>query len=80
MDDISIRLDEALTAFQEVAEAVGVDEALTEIDDTTLQLFWRQWPDVSGWAGALWRRLNADLERPATEVQDPDLDEVGGPG
>jgi hypothetical protein len=45
-----------------------------------LQTFWREWPHASVWAGTLWRHLNRDLETPARERSDVELDEVGGTG
>jgi hypothetical protein len=54
---------------------------VTELDDITLQVFWRDWPHLSSWAGALWRRLNTELARPATPTSGSDLDpDVGGEG
>lgn len=73
------RLIEALERLQEVADDVTPDEAVDAFDDATLQLFWRDWPNVSSWAGALWRRLDADLARASTPPQD-EFDDVGGEG
>jgi hypothetical protein len=47
---------------------------------TTLQVFWRDWPRVGAWAGALWRQLDADLAVPSSSMNDADIDEVGGEG
>ena len=80
MEDVSDRFVEALTMLDRVADELPVDEAVKELDDITLQVFWRDWPHLSSWAGALWRRLNAELSRPATPARDSDLDEVGGEG
>lgn len=80
MSDVSARLEEALSALQEVVDAIGPEQAHAELDDTMLQLFWREWPDLSSWAGALWRHLNEDLAEPASQVQDSELDEVGDGG
>jgi hypothetical protein len=35
---------------------------------------------VGAWAGALWRRLDADLAVPSSSMDDADIDEVGGEG
>jgi hypothetical protein len=78
VDDPSDDLLRALDLLNEVADALPADQALDEIDDATLQTFWREWPRASAWAGALWRRLNAELEQPARLAADPDLDEIGG--
>ena len=79
MDDGGERLVEALEALQDVAGEVTPDEALTAFDDATLQVFWRDWPNISSWSGALWRRLNEDMAQPSTAPQD-ELDEIGGEG
>lgn len=67
-----------MAAFGEVADAITAENAAEALDDATLQLFWRDWPNLSSWAGALWRRLNDQLAEPATPPRDPELDEVGG--
>lgn len=79
MDDAGDRLVDALERLQGVADDVTPDEAADAFDDATLQAFWRDWPNVSSWAGALWRRLDADLAR-AGAPADEDLDDVGGEG
>jgi len=77
-DGLGERLLDALTALDEVSGELTADEALAELDDATLQVFWRDWPNITAWAGALWRRLNDDLAQPARPRTDADLDEVGG--
>jgi hypothetical protein len=79
MDDrIPDRLLEALSDLDDVADEVTAHEAAAALDEATLQVFWRQWPRVGAWAGALWREINQDLMAPASPHDDPDLDEVGG--
>lgn len=80
VDEAPDRLLDALSALESVADAVTTDEAATRFDDATLQVFWRDWPRVSSWAGALWRRLDTDLAVPSSSLDDPDIDEVGGEG
>jgi hypothetical protein len=80
MDDLSDRLLAALSALETVTGEVTTDEAAAQFDDATLQVFWRDWPRVGAWAGALWRRLDADLAVPSSSMVDADLDEVGGEG
>lgn len=80
MNDASDRLLDALAAFEGVADEVTADEAAQRFDDAALQVFWRTWPRVGSWAGALWRQLDTDLAVPASSVADPDVDEVGGEG
>ena len=77
-DELGERLLDGLAGLDEVSGELTADEALTELDDATLQVFWRDWPNISAWAGAVWRRLNEDLAQPATPPADADLDEVGG--
>lgn len=76
--DASDRLIEALTEFERVADELTPDAASDRLDPAALQTFWREWPDVSSWAGALWRRLNDELATPARPQRDPERDEVGG--
>jgi hypothetical protein len=79
-DESAQRLIQALGELEAVASAVSPEEAVRSLDEATLQVFWRDWPNISSWAGALWRRLNQDLAGPARPSQDPDLDETGGSG
>ena len=78
-DDAGARLIEALTQLEEVADRVTADEAVRVLDEATLQVFWRDWPQLSGWAGALWRRLNQDMATPARPLDDQ-AEETGGSG
>lgn len=80
MDDAAARLVEALDLLADVGDAVSPHDAAAAFDDATLQLFWREWPRASGWAGSLWRLLDADLARAARPAGDPELDEIGGSG
>jgi hypothetical protein len=80
MDDVSDRLLEALSVLDSVTGEVTTDEAAARFDDAALQVFWRDWPRVGAWAGALWRQLDADLAVPSSSVNDADIDEVGGEG
>ena len=61
MADVAEQLLEAMEAFDEVADSITADEAMSELDESTLQLFWRDWPRISSWAGSLWRQLNEEL-------------------
>lgn len=80
MEDAADQLEEALDRLAEVAGGVSPHDAVTELDDATLQLFWREWPRVAGWAGTLWRLLDADLAAAARPAGDPTFDEIGGSG
>ena len=79
-DEIAGRLIQALNELEGVADAMTADEAVRSLDDATLQVFWRDWPHISSWAGAVWRRLNQDLAEPARPPKESDLDEIGGSG
>ena len=74
------RLLEVLAQLGAVADEVTPDEAAQTLDDATLQVFWRDWPQISSWAGALWRKLNHDLADAARPHGQPDLDDLGGSG
>jgi hypothetical protein len=78
--DVGDRLVSALSHLDAVVDEVSPDEALQAIDDATLEVFWRDWPQINAWAGSLWQRLDEDLAGPATPPQDPELDEVGESG
>ena len=79
-DESAQRLMDALGELETIADTLTPEEAERSLDDATLQVFWRDWPNISSWAGALWRRLNQDLAGPARPPQDADLDETGGSG
>ena len=80
MSDTSDRFVEAISQLEEVADEVTAHDAHRGFDEATLQLFWKNWPHISSWAGALWRLLNDELADAATPPKDPELDEVGGSG
>jgi hypothetical protein len=79
VDEAETLLD-AISKLEEVADAIPPDRAHREFDETTLQVFWKQWPDVAAWAGSLWRLLSDELAQPATPHGDPELDETGAAG
>lgn len=80
MHDPATRLTEALDLLAGVADEFTAEHAAHELDEATLQMFWREWPRMSAWAGSVWRLLNADLERAALPPDDRELDELGGSG
>jgi hypothetical protein len=80
VEDASDRLLKAIEEFERVAEAATSDEAASSFDEPTLQVFWQSWPHISSWAGALWRRLNENLEAAAAPEGKSDFHEVGGEG
>lgn len=71
---------EAISKLQDVSTELTPEEAAQGLEQADLEIFWRNWPDVSAWAGTLWRKLNEDLSEPAAPVTDPELDESGGGG
>jgi hypothetical protein len=80
MDDIGDRFLELIYELEDVVNSVTVERALAEFDETTLQVFWKKWPHLSGWNGRLWAVLSAELAGPSARVADPELDETGGSG
>ena len=80
MDDASDRLLAAIEQIDRVAEDATAEEAAGTFDEATLQVFWQRWPQVSSWAGALWRRLNENLADAATPEEQSEFHEVGGEG
>ena len=74
MDDVSVRFLDALSSLDGVADEVTPDMAAALLDDAALQVFWRDWPRLGSWAGALWRQLNDDLAGPSSAFDDDGLD------
>ncbi len=66
--------------LEEITRAVTTEQAHAEFDELVLQVFWQRWPDLSSWAGSLWRLLSEELAQPATPHLDPELDELGESG
>lgn len=79
MEDIADRFLELIHELEDVTSSISAKRALSDFDETTLQVFWKKWPHVSAWAGSLWSMLSAELSVPATQ-HDPDLDEIGESG
>ena len=71
---------ELLHQFEDLTDAISPEQAHTEFDETTLQLFWKRWPHVSSWTGSLWRMLSEEMSGPSSPHMDPELDEVGESG
>jgi len=80
MDDAGDKLLEVIHELEDVANCLTAQRALTEFDETTLQVFWRKWPQLSSWAGQLWSMLSAELAGPSQRADDAELDETGGSG
>lgn len=80
MEDVGDRFLELIHELEDVANTMTVQRALSEFDETTLQVFWRRWPHVSAWTGQLWSMLSAELSGPSRQSEDPEQDETGGSG
>jgi hypothetical protein len=76
VDEFSDRLLHVLSELEEIADSVTPAEAVRHLEESTLQLFWREWPHVSSWAGSLWRVLNEDIAGPATSGEE--IYDIGG--
>jgi hypothetical protein len=74
------RFLELIQELEDFTDGLSPERAHVEFDETTLQLFWTQWPRVSSWAGSLWRMLSEELSGPSAPYTDPELDEVGESG
>lgn len=77
-DELAERLLAALNELQQIAGAMTAEQAARALDEASLEMFWRDWPDLNSWTGALWRTIDEDHAEPAREVADAELDEVGG--
>jgi hypothetical protein len=71
---------ELMHQFEDFTKTISPEQAHTQFDETTLQLFWMRWPELSSWAGSLWRLLSEELSVPSAPLADPELDEVGESG
>jgi hypothetical protein len=71
---------ELIHQFEDFTDAVSPEQAHTEFDETTLQIFWMRWPQLSAWTGSLWRMLSEEMSGPSAPHRDPELDEVGESG
>jgi len=80
VDDASDRLLATIEDFDRVAGEATPDEAATAFDEATLQVFWQRWPQISSWAGSLWRRLNENLADAAMPADASEFHEIGGEG
>jgi len=74
------RLLDLMHELEDFADEISPERAHAEFDETTLQLFWMRWPQVSSWAGSLWRMLSEEMSGPSAPCADPELDEVGESG
>jgi hypothetical protein len=77
MSDASERFIELITELEDITDELSPADAARSMDDSALQQFWRRWPDVSAWAGSLWRELDQDISDHASPAEDGVID-VGG--
>jgi hypothetical protein len=80
MDDLADEFLDLIHKLEELTDSISTEQAHLRFDETTLQVFWKQWPHISSWAGSLWRMLSEELAGPASPQLDPELDEVGESG
>jgi hypothetical protein len=80
MDATSDQFLELVYQFEDLTRSVSPEQAHTEFDETTLQLFWMRWPEISSWAGSLWRLLSEELSGPGAPHSESELHEVGEGG
>jgi hypothetical protein len=78
--DVDDRFLDLVHDLDEVSRSLTPEQAQARFDGTTLQVFWKRWPDLSAWAGSLWRLLSEEMSGPAAPHLDPELDEVGDSG
>ena len=76
MDEVGDRFLDLVHDLEELTRGLPPEQAHQQFDATTLQVFWKRWPDVSAWAGSLWRLLSEELSGPSAPHMDPELDEL----
>src|SRR5580693_5044061 len=79
MDDSADRFLELIHQLEDFTHSISPDQAHSEFDETTLQLFWMRWPQLSAWSGSLWRLLSEELAGPSAP-HDSELFEMGESG
>ncbi len=79
MDDSNEEFLAIIEDLSDLISTLPAQRALDGFDQTTLQVFWRKWPQVSAWAGWLWSQLSAELAM-ASQQADPEFDEIGESG
>ena len=71
---------ELIHRFEDFTDAVSAEQAHSEFDETTLQIFWMRWPQLSAWTGSLWRMLSEEMSGPSAPHTDSEFHEVGEGG
>jgi hypothetical protein len=80
MDGSADRFLDLIHQLEDFTRSITPDQAHAEFDETTLQLFWMRWPQLSAWAGSLWRMLSEELAGPSAPHDDSELFEIGESG
>jgi hypothetical protein len=78
MSDLGDQFLELIHQLEDFRDAISPEQAHAVFDETTLQVFWKKWPELSLWAGSLWRMLSEEIAVPGSPHLDADLDEIGG--
>ena len=73
------RFLELLHQFEDFTDAISPERAQIEFDETTLQLFWMRWPQVSAWTGSLAHAVGGDV-RPVRAARRPGTGRGGESG
>ena len=76
MDELGDQFLELIHKLEDIRDAITPERAHAAFDETTLQVFWKKWPEL--WAGSLWRMLSEELAVPSAPHRDADFDEIGG--
>jgi hypothetical protein len=80
VDEVADKFLELIHELEDVSRTLSAQQALADFDETTLQVFWRKWPNVAEWAGSLWSMLCTELSVPSSPQMHPDAAETGGSG
>src|SRR2546429_5644935 len=80
MDGSADRFLDLMHQLEDFTHSVSPEQAHTQFDETTLQLFWMRWPQLSEWAGSLWRLLSEELAGPSAPHDESELFEIGESG
>ena len=73
MDGSADRFLDLMHQLEDFTHSVSPEQAHTQFDETTLQLFWMRWPQLSAWAGSLWRLLSEELAGPSSPHDESEL-------
>src|SRR5260370_36018752 len=80
MDGSADRFLDLMHQLEDFTHSVSPEQAYAQFDETTLQLFWMRWPQLSAWSGSLWRLLSEELAGPSSPHDESELYEIGESG